>query len=191
MTSLVELRGSSEPSGPRTDHGDRFASPRLRRRRLHPALFETLIDDRAFDVLDRDRRARDAEHAGAFARSRTHASREFRKVVRLMQPVERIAPPAAIDEVVPLGDQVPHRAARRHVGDQIARVAERNSAIHAPRPLRAQLALGQMLVELVPIDDPQDRIAVVRNDAIDRLETGRVTHLLSRLIRNHGTRHGK
>ena len=56
-----------------------------------PAFLPTLVDDRAFDVLDRDRRRVDAEHARAFARRGADAAGEFGKVVGLVQPIERLA----------------------------------------------------------------------------------------------------
>ena len=100
------------------------------------------------------------------------------KVVRLVQPVERLAPAAAIDEIVPLGDQVVDRAAGGHVGHQVARVAERNAAIHAARPLVSQLAVAQVLVELVPIEDAQGRIALGRRLSRELGEAGRLAHRL-------------
>ena len=44
----------------------------------------------------------DAEHARAFARRRADAAGELREVVRLVQPLERFLPQAAVDEIVPL-----------------------------------------------------------------------------------------
>ena len=49
------------------------------------------VDNRTFDVLDRDWRIVDAQDARAFARCRTHTTGELRKIVRLVQAVERVA----------------------------------------------------------------------------------------------------
>ena len=59
-----------------------------------------------------------------------------------MQPVDRLAPLAAIHQVVPVGNDVPQRAAG---------VAERNAAVHAARALRLQFFGGQDLQELVVV----------------------------------------
>src|SRR3712207_7720185 len=50
------------------------------------------------------------------------------------QLVERLLPPVPVDEVVPVGDQVPERAAV---------VAERHAALHAARALARELGLRQ------------------------------------------------
>ena len=78
---------------------------------VDPAFFQAVVDDRALDVLDRDRRLVDAEHARAFARRGTDAAGELGKVVGLVQPLERFLPQAAIDQIVPFGNQVVDRAA--------------------------------------------------------------------------------
>ena len=84
-----------------------------------------------FDALDCHGRRIDAQHAGSLARGGADAAGELGKIVRLVQAVERLAPQAAIDEVVPFGDQIVDRTAGRHAGHQVARVAKRNAAIHA------------------------------------------------------------
>src|SRR5439155_6619158 len=55
---------------------------------------------------------------------------------------DRLAPATAIDEVVPVGDDVPERAAL---------VAERDAAIHAARALTLQHLVGCALLELAPV----------------------------------------
>ena len=128
--------------------------------RQHPAFVPAAVDDLVLDVLDRDRRLVDAEHARAFARRRADAAGELREVVGHVQAVERFAPQPAIDEVVPLGDHVVDRAACGHAADQLARVAERHAAVHAAGALLAQALLFQVRVELVPVADALERRAV-------------------------------
>src|SRR5690606_36925686 len=113
MADLVELIGRREAGRAGAYDRDALAGPALRPRRLHPAFRPAAVDDRVLDVLDRDRRIGDAEHARAFARRGARAAGELGEVVRLVQPVERLAPAAVIDEVVPLRDQVVHRATVR------------------------------------------------------------------------------
>ena len=108
------------------------------------------------DVLDGDGRGVDAEDAGAFAGGRADAAGEFGEVIGLVQAVEGFLPQAAIDQVVPFGDQVVDRAAGGHAAEQRAGVAERHAAIHAARALLAQLRFVEVVVELVPVADAFD-----------------------------------
>ena len=111
------------------------------RLRRDPAFLPTVVDDGALDVLDRDRRLVDAEHARAFARRGANAAGELGEIIRLVQALERFFPQAAIDEIVPFGDEIVDRAAAGHAADERAGVAERNAAIHAARALLAEFFL--------------------------------------------------
>jgi hypothetical protein len=112
------------------------------------------------DIFDGDRRIIDAQHAGTFARRRTNAAGELRKIIGLVQAVQRLAPEAPINQVIPFRNQIVNRAAAGHAADQLAGVAERNAAIHASGTLLFQVGLGQVVVKFVPIADPFDRRAV-------------------------------
>jgi hypothetical protein len=100
--------------------------------RSDPPFGEAAIDDRVLDVLDRDGRVRDAEHARAFARRGAGSARELGEVVRLVKALERVAPTSAVNEIVPFGNQVVDRAA-------VVRLTERHAAVHAARALIAQM----------------------------------------------------
>ena len=54
----------------------------------------------------------DAEHARAFARRGADAAGELGEVVGAVQALERLAPQAAIHQVVPLRDQIVDRDSR-------------------------------------------------------------------------------
>src|SRR5690606_33053633 len=90
MADLVELVGRGEARRPRAHDRDALTGPALRSVRLHPALGPRPVDDRVLDVLDRDRRVRDAEHARALARRGARAAGELGEVVRLVQAIERL-----------------------------------------------------------------------------------------------------
>ena len=62
----------------------------------------------------------------AFARRRAQLAGELREVVGRVQAVDRRLPAVAVDEVVPVGNQVAERAAL---------MAERDAAVHAARAL--------------------------------------------------------
>src|SRR5581483_1436241 len=102
-------------------------------------------DDRELDLLDRHRVPfLDLEHAGRFARSGAEATGELGEVVRAVQLGNRVAPAVAVDEVVPVGNEVPERAAV---------VTERHAALHAARALLLQLDEWQRANELAVIGD--------------------------------------
>src|SRR6185436_2045493 len=171
-----------ESRGTGADDRDLLAGPRGRRLGDDPALFPAAVDDGVLDVLDGHRRRVDAEHARAFTRCRAHAPGEFRKIVGAMQALERLLPQAAVDEVVPLRDEVVHRAARGHARDQFAGVAERHSAIHAARALLSQALLVHVVVELVPVAHALGRGTIHRQLAQIFYETCWLTHLTIHLL---------
>ena len=122
VTGPVQLRRGGETRRPGADHRDLLAGAR---RAAAAAATQPSSKPRsmicALDVLDRDRRLVDAEHARALAGRRADAPGELREVVRHVQPLERLAPQPAVDEVVPLRDQVVDRAARGHAARSACR----------------------------------------------------------------------
>ena len=129
MAGAVELLRGGESGGPGSDDGD--APPGAVRRRLgaDPSFVEGAIDDRLLDLLDRDRVIVDGEHARRLAWRGAETPGELRKVVGGVEALHGGLPVVAEDEVVPLGDEVAERTSV---------VAERDAAVHAPRPLVAQ-----------------------------------------------------
>jgi hypothetical protein len=101
-----------------------------------------MIDDCEFHRLDRDRIVVDTEHARALARRRAQRAGELRKIVGRVQAVDRLAPLAAINEIVPVRDEVAKRAAL---------VAERHAAVHAARALFAHDVFGERRHDLFPV----------------------------------------
>jgi hypothetical protein len=87
MTGFVELRGGGQTGGPGTDDGDFFAGAFGWRFGGNPAFIPAFVDNRGFDVFNRDWRVVDAEHAGAFAGCGTDAAGEFREVVGFVESV--------------------------------------------------------------------------------------------------------
>ena len=152
---------------------DRHAAPGLvtRRHRHDPAVVPRVVDDRVLDLLDRDRVAlADLEHAGGLARGRAQAAGELGEVVGRVQLADRVLPAVAVDEVVPVGDQVAQRAAV---------VAERHAAVHAARALRGELLVGALDDELlvgVLAADALGRVVVGDPDALDLQEAAELAH---------------
>ena len=141
-----ELLGGGEPGRARADHGDGLAGEALGGLREDGAALPRLVDDRDFDVLDGDGRLVDAEHARRLAGGGAEAAGELREVVGRVQPLAGGLPVLAVGVVVPLGDEVPERAAV---------VTERDAAVHAPRRLLGddrQQGAGD--VDLLEVADP-------------------------------------
>ena len=158
MAGAIELRGAGKARRARS------RSPRLSCRCVFPAARRSpnlgakplsIIAASMFLIVTGS--SLRPEHARTFARRRADPAGEFGKIVGLMQPLQRFLPETAIDQIVPLGNQIIDRAARGHAADQLAGMAKRNAAIHAARALLAQLRFGKMLVKLVPIFHPLQR----------------------------------
>ena len=138
-----------------------------RRLRAHPAILEPLVDDGGFNGLDRHGRLADAQNARSFTRRRAHTSRELWKIVGRMQAVDRLAPSAAVNQIVPIRNDVAERATL---------VAEGNPAIHAAGALRAQLVFGHLEIEFAPILQALADRTPRRNLAFDLHEAGNLAH---------------
>src|SRR5207244_2433202 len=110
--------------------------------RTNPAFGETTLDDGLLDLLDGHRRLINAEHARGFARRRTDAPGELRKIIRRVQHADSFSPPAPVHQIVPVRNDVVHRAAG---------MAEGYAAIHAARALGADFVLGEIEIDLKPV----------------------------------------
>ncbi len=132
-----------------------------------PALLPPLVGDGALDGLDGDRVVDDVERARSFARRRADAASDLGEVVGRVQVLERTAPVAVIDEVVPIRDLIVHRTTVVAVG---------NAAIHAAAGLLLDLGLGQRLDELVPVLQALLDGAIAAVVAVDFEEAGDLAH---------------
>ncbi len=157
----VSCCAAARPAGPDPTTATFLPVSYIRRQRHHPALVEGLVDDLDLDLLDRDRILVDAEHARPLTRRRAQPPGELREVVGGVQPLDRVAPPVGAHQVVPLGNQVPQRAAV---------VAERDTAVHASAGLLAQGVVGEVLVDLFPVAQAQRDRPPLRGLAVCVLE---------------------
>src|SRR5581483_4400690 len=142
MAGASQLLGCRQTGRAGTDHGDFLAGFDYGRERLHFAVLPCVLGDRELDGPDRYRIIVDAKHARTFARRRTKGAGELRKIIGLVQAIDRVLPAAAIDEVVPIGNHVTKRAAL---------MAKRNAAIHAARALLLQLVFRIRPHDLLPV----------------------------------------
>ena len=142
MSGPIQLIRGREPRRARPHDRHLLPRPRGGRLRRDPPLGVRAVDDGHLDVLDRDRVRIDPEHAGPFTRRRAQPPGELRKVVRRVQTVYGRTPPVAIDQVVPVRNQVPERTPL---------MAERDAAVHAPRGLGPEVLLREGLVDLLPV----------------------------------------
>src|SRR6185503_20441701 len=171
MADAAQLLRGSHPGRAGADHRDAAAGLDPRRLRADPALVPRAVDDRVLDLLDRDRVALvDLEHARGLARRRAQPPGELREVVRRVELEDRVVPLVAVDEVVPVGDEVAERAAV---------VAERDAALHAARALRGELVVRatdeELLERPVALDAP-GRVVVDDARAVDLQEAAELTH---------------
>ena len=72
------------------------------------------------------------------------ASGEFREVVGGVKPLDGFLPLTAVDQVVPV---------RNDVAERTTLMAEGNAAVHAARCLRLQLVFRKVLVDFLPVVD--------------------------------------
>src|SRR5262249_36410422 len=108
-----------------------------------------------------------------------NASGEFREIVRLMQPFQGLLPQAAVDEVIPLRDQVVDGATTGHAAEQGPGVTERDAAVHATGGLVLELLGVHVFMELVPVTDAFVGFAVRRQFPEVFNESSRFSHGLS------------
>src|SRR5919107_2062236 len=143
----VELLRRREPCWPTPHNSDPLTRPLLRRRwfRYDPSLLEGPINDRELYLFYGDGLVVDGQDARGLARGGAEHPCELGEVVGLVQAVYGLLPVLAVDEVVPVGDQVPQGAAR---------VAERHSAVHTARSLTPELLLRHRLVDVAVVLDP-------------------------------------
>ena len=92
---------------------------------------------------------------------------ELREVVGRVQSLDRVAPVVAVDEVVPVRDEVPERAAV---------VAERDATVHAPPGLRDERLPREGLVHLAPVAQPDGHRSAGGRLTAPLEETGGLTH---------------
>src|SRR5690606_17295451 len=162
-----ELLRGGQARRPRPDDGYPLAGLALGRLRHDPAFLEGPFRYRIFDRLYGDRLVVDVERAGRLAGRGADAARYLREVIRRVQVECGSLPVALIDEIVPVGDLVVHRAAVVAVGD---------SAVHAARRLRAHLVLRQRHHELAPVPYALLDRLVAPVDALEFQEAGNLAH---------------
>eukprot|EP00982_Pelagococcus_subviridis_P002394 18522-Pelagococcus_subviridis.AAC.9 len=164
VPGFVELVRGGETRGTRADYGHLLPRARRRRRGDDPSLLEPAVDDRALHGLDRDRVLDDPQRARPLARRRAHAAGELGEVVRLVETVQRVAPPALVHELVPLRDLVAEGAPAAGL------VAVRRPAVHASRALRREEVVGHVrglvLHDFLPVLEAFRRVAVAERLAL-------------------------
>ena len=117
MAGLVQLCSSRQTGGARTYHGDLLAGAGARRLGYDPTFLEAAVGDGIFDILDRDRGLDGAQYAGTLAGRRADPAGEFGEIVGRMQDPEGFPPLPAIDQIVPVRDDVVDRTTAVAIGD--------------------------------------------------------------------------
>ena len=162
-----ELLRGRETRGTGADHDDPLAGAHRRRLRRDPALVPRTVDDLDLDLLDGDGIGVDPQHARGLARGGAQPAGELGEVVGRVQALDRVAPVLAVDEVVPVGNEVAERASV---------VAEGDTAVHAPAGLGLELVAREGLVDLPPVAQAHGDGATRRRLASPLEEPGGLTH---------------
>ena len=163
-----ELLGGGKPGRTRADDRHLLAGPGAHPvGREHPGAGRPL-GGLELDLLDQHWLGHDPEHAGAFAWRRAEPAGELGEVVRRVQAVARFGEATALDEVVPLRDQVAQGATL---------VAERDAAAHAPGRLLGELLTPEGKIDLPPVPDPGLDRAAPRTGALVTQESPRISHV--------------
>ena len=144
VSGTAQLLRGGQTRRSRSDHRHALSGEYPGRLRMNPTLREGVLDNGLLDLLDGHRRFVDSQHASGFARRGTDAAGEFGEVIRGVQHPDGFAPVAAVDQIVPIGNDI---------GERASRVAEWHAAIHAAGALRADLLLGKVEVDFKPILD--------------------------------------
>ena len=162
-----QLLRACQTGGARADYGDAPAAALRGNLRRDPAFGEGALGDGVLYGLDGDRLVVQIQSACALARRRADAAGDFRKVVGRMQRLGRGAPVAAPDQVVPVGNDVVHRAGRVAVG---------NAAVHAARGLLRQFARIRGRDEFFEVANAAAHRRVLPLGAREFQKTGGLTH---------------
>ncbi len=144
VAGAIQLLGSRKSGWPRAHDGDSFARARFGELGLDPTFLPRPVDNRFFDQFNCDGRLVDPQDASRLAGRGTNAAGKLRKIICGVQHTNRFFPMIAINEVIPI---------RNDVGYGASGVAERNAAIHAARGLYAHLLFRKRLVNLEIIVD--------------------------------------
>mmetsp|Transcript_11658 Transcript_11658/g.27322 ORF Transcript_11658/g.27322 Transcript_11658/m.27322 type:complete len:337 (-) Transcript_11658:419-1429(-) len=124
VSHLVQLVGAGQSGRSRSHHRHGHAAAFLRDAGGDFSVPKGPVDDRVFDVFDGHGIVHEPGHTGSLAGSGADPSREFGKVVGAVQALNGLVPGVLKHQIVPLRDQIVHRASR--VG-----LAEGGPAIHA------------------------------------------------------------
>ena len=96
-----------------------------------------------------------------------NAAGKLGKIVRRVQPLERLAPVIAMHKIVPIGNDISQRATL---------MAKGNTAVHASRRLRLKLVLWKVFVYFLPVVDALLDRTPFKIDSADFKKTCRITH---------------
>ena len=141
-----------------------------------------MVGDGALVVADGGCALDGGKVAGSLAQSRAHTAGELGERVGKRQALCRFAPQAAVHQVVPLGNQVVQRAARRaSLAEGIAGLAECHAAHHAAASLNLLLLVGQRNGELVEVLHGVCRAALAVGNTIMLEVCSCLTHYLTPL----------
>ena len=123
MSCLIQLGGGCQSGGTGTDDSDGLSGSLRWPAGSDDPFLKRTIDDRDFDILDGHRIGIDSQDARSFAGCGAKPACKFGEIVRREEPQQRLLPLIAVNEIVPVRNDIPERTTL---------VAERDTTIHTP-----------------------------------------------------------
>ena len=127
VPGAIQLLRGRETCRPGADDCYFLSCTEFWRLRTNESLFPSALDNAFFNLLDRDSGLIDSKYACGLARRRANASGKFRKIVCRVKLPKRLFPAPAINQVIPIWNEIV---------DRTSGVTEGYAAIHAARALR-------------------------------------------------------
>ena len=178
--ALFNCAAQARPAGPEPITAF-LAGANLGRLGHDPAFAKRVADNTELDLFDGNRTVVNSQHAGRFARGRANPAGEFGEVVGFVENGDGFLPAVAVNEIVPVGNDVAQRAAG---------VTERDAAIHAARALRLNELVVRVVIDLRPVVQPLFHRTAGRHLALDLQKSRYLSHSISNNPRSRPSRTG-
>ena len=182
MPGAGQLLGAGKARRAAADNRHRTATRGLRRAGLDPVLGEGAVNNRTLNQLNRDRGILQVQGAGRLAGRGADAPGEFGEIIGRMQALGGPPPVVAVDQIIPVRDQVVHRTAVLTIGD---------AAVEASRGLIAKPLPPRHHDKFVKMPQTLGHRLVGGGAAGELEKSGRLTHARLSSPGRHTARRGR
>ena len=181
VAPVVQLVGNRQAGGARTYHRYPFSAAHRRDPWNHPAVLKAGFDHSQLVVIYRHTVPVHAAGTGRLTQRGADPPGKLREIIGFGKPGQGLPPVAVVDLVIPLRDQVVQGAAAVSAAEIDPGLAERHTAVHAPRRLNSPLPGFQTGMELFKVPDPFQRVIRWIDFTGVFQKTGRFSHCVSLL----------